>query len=171
MITKVEMTNNRIFLEEENYTRFFHMAEDGCWDSMCEFTGSRTDSDTEPGRRTKTASYLTCAKRRGTISSSDSNVMFYDEDSNTDFFLYKDDYMSYMTPNTGIAAGPTGSLNFAGTIDWAVDLQEFTDTQTVTLTLSRPLSNIECIIRRDLAVNTGSFCAFTCSFGYCPDQL
>jgi hypothetical protein len=80
--------NNKVFVGEASYGRSFHMASDSCWGPLCDFTGSRTQSDAKPGRCTKTSGYISNAEileisQRGDIQS------FHDSDSDTDVILYE----------------------------------------------------------------------------------
>lgn len=61
-------------------------------------------------------------------------------------------------------------FNFAGTIDWAVDLQTFSNEDKSHIP-DRPKSGKGCITGRDDTINTSELCAFTCSYGFCPETL
>ena len=65
------------------------MAKDGCWGPMCEFTGSRTKSDANPGRCTKTGGYLAYAEIAEILMGSNDARSFYDKDSQSSIMLYK----------------------------------------------------------------------------------
>jgi hypothetical protein len=65
------------------------MAQDGCWGPMCEFTGSRTESQAQPGRCTKTAGYLAAAEIDEIIKKDLGVKTFHDNASNTDVMLYQ----------------------------------------------------------------------------------
>lgn len=65
------------------------MAQDGCWGPTCDFTGSRTVSDANPGRCTKTGGYLAAAEINEIIKRGDGAQTFHDDASNTDVMLYK----------------------------------------------------------------------------------
>ena len=65
------------------------MAEDGCWGAMCDFTGSKTESDAKLGRCTDTSGYLANAEINELIKLSGGVQMFHDNGSNTDFILYE----------------------------------------------------------------------------------
>ncbi|KAL1959296.1 hypothetical protein VTO42DRAFT_2483 [Malbranchea cinnamomea] len=143
MITKTGVFNNKIFVGEASYGRSFHMAEDGCWGPMCEFTGSRTHSDAQPGRCTKTAGYLAYAEINEIIKAADGYNAFHDNATNTDVMLYKGDYISYMTPTTKETRRVDWkNLNFAGTID----LQYFSADDMDAL---RPPSGEGCVAGQD----------------------
>ncbi|EXL70031.1 hypothetical protein FOPG_14106 [Fusarium oxysporum f. sp. conglutinans race 2 54008] len=89
MITKAGVPNRKIFVGESSYGRSFHMAKDGCWGPMCEFTGSRTESDAAPGRCTKTGGYLAYAEIMEIINAKSGAETFYDKSSQSDVMLYK----------------------------------------------------------------------------------
>lgn len=81
------------------------------------------------------------------------------------------DYVSFMTPATkDKRRNDWKKLNFAGSIDWAVDLQAFTSDDIDTLP-SRPTSGTGCIQGRDDTINSDDLCAFTCEYGFCPPSL
>lgn len=65
------------------------MKEDGCWGPMCEFTGSRTQSDAKPGRCTKTGGYLAYAEIIEIIGRGNDIRTFHDDNSNSDIMLYE----------------------------------------------------------------------------------
>lgn len=82
------MPNNKIFVGEASYGRSFHMAQDGCWGPMCEFTGTRNQSDATPGRCTKTAGYIAAAEINEIIKNGNGAQTLSDDASNTDIILY-----------------------------------------------------------------------------------
>jgi hypothetical protein len=61
-------------------------------------------------------------------------------------------------------------LNFAGSIDWAVDLQAFTG-DDMNVSPDRPESGEGCVSGRDSTVNSEDLCEFSCKLGFCPDSL
>ncbi|KAI6086086.1 glycoside hydrolase family 18 protein [Hypoxylon rubiginosum] len=171
IITKAGVPNNKIFVGEASYGRSFHMAVDGCWGPTCDFTGSRTQSDAQPGRCTKEGGYIANAEideliRAGSVQ------QLHDADSNTDVLLYNGDYISYMTPVTkNTRREDWKDLNFAGSIDWAVDLQAF-GADDLNAAPDRPETGEEgCISGEDKTVNTGDLCEFACNYGFCPESL
>jgi hypothetical protein len=64
------------------------MAKDGCWSAMCEFTGSRTQSDAAPGRCTNTSGYLAQAEINELIQRKGVRSL-YDPVSNSDVMIYE----------------------------------------------------------------------------------
>lgn len=167
-VTKAGVPNNKVFVGEASYGRSFHMAQDGCWGPMCEFTGSRTKSDAQPGKCTNTSGYLAYAEITEIQKSGTAQKIFHDGKSNTDVMLYNGDYISFMTPTTkDTRRSDWKSLNFAGTIDWAVDLQSYTEDDRSHIP-GRPSSGQGCLGGRDNTEDTDELCEFTCEYGFCP---
>ncbi|KAM5368692.1 hypothetical protein ACJZ2D_009358 [Fusarium nematophilum] len=171
MITKAGVDNNKIFVGESSYGRSFHMAKDGCYGPMCEFTGSRTKSDAKPGRCTKTSGYLANAEINEILLSGKVSRSFYDKNSQSNVMLYEGDYVSYMTTETKNSRRDVWTnLNFAGSIDWAVDLQQFTTADFESIP-ERPKSGHGCIEGDELGLETDDLCTFSCAYGFCPESL
>lgn len=171
MITKAGVPNNKVFVGEASYGRSFHMASDGCWGPMCDFTGSRTQSDAKAGRCTASGGYLAYAEIAELLKQGQNAQIFHDNDSGSDIMLYKGDYISYMTPDKKEERRKAWhDLNFAGTIDWAVDLQRFGD-EDIDTPAQRPESGEGCVAGEDSTTNTGDLCEFTCLLGFCPESL
>ncbi|KAF2132617.1 carbohydrate-binding module family 24 protein [Dothidotthia symphoricarpi CBS 119687] len=172
IITKAGTPNNKIFVGESSYGRSFHMATDGCWQPMCEFTGSRTKSDATPGRCTGESGYISLAEINEVLGRNVGARIFHDGASNSDIILYNGDYISYMTDTTkNTRRNDWKGLNFAGTIDWAVDLQQFTSDDFDAPPKNGAPGTRGCVGGRDINVNTGDLCAFSCSFDFCPETL
>ncbi|GAB1317774.1 chitinase [Madurella fahalii] len=153
IITKAGVPNNKVFVGEASYGRAFHMAKDGCW-GPC------------------TRGYLALAEINEIIKrSGDNTLYFYDSESNTDILLYNGDYISYMTPaSKETRRAELVSLNFAGSVDWAVDLQSFAEDDKGA-PVTRPESGVGCVAGEDLTTNTDDLCYFTCRLGFCPESL
>lgn len=78
-----------------------------------------------------------------------------------------------MTPTTkSTRRKDWADLHFAGTIDWAVDLQAFTsDEFTIPPTKEVAFDGQSCIWGTDASGQSGTLCDFTCTYGYCPQPL
>jgi hypothetical protein len=63
-------------------------------------------------------------------------------------------------------------LHFAGTVDWAVDLQTFgEDDKNATATRPVDENGEGCVHGADLTLNTADLCEFSCRYGFCPERL
>lgn len=172
IVTKAGVPNNKIFVGESSYGRSFHMASDGCWGPMCEFTGSRTKSDAQPGRCTGEGGYIGLAEINEIIQEAEAVERFHDDESNSDILLYKGDYISYMTPITkDTRREDWKKFNFAGSIDWAVDLQSFGSTDFNAPPNNGAAGSQGCVSGEDSTVNSGDICEFSCKFDFCPESL
>jgi hypothetical protein len=60
-------------------------------------------------------------------------------------------------------------LNFAGTIDWAVDLQSFTKEDAKQF--DRTESGDGCVEGDDDTIDSGDLCKHACHYGFCPTSL
>ncbi|RYP87128.1 hypothetical protein DL769_000587 [Monosporascus sp. CRB-8-3] len=150
MITKAGVPSSMIYVGESSYGRSFKMTKAGCDGPTCTFEGERLWSEAMPGMCTDTAGYISNAEIeqiKATTSNvkvwhdarSNSDVMvYYGQISRTNFFAdrrYADkrdgvdtEWVAYMTETTKATRRERWQgLGFAGTIDWAVDLQQFTD--------------------------------------------
>jgi len=84
---------------------------------------------------------------------------------------FSGDYISYMTPQTKDARrAEWKSFNFAGTVDWAVDLQQFT-AQEMRVLPQRPESGEGCTSGEGITLDSGDLCDFTCLYGFCPESV
>ncbi|KAG8626437.1 hypothetical protein KVT40_005382 [Elsinoe batatas] len=172
MVVKAGVQNYQVFVGEASYGRSFHMARDGCWGPMCDFTGTREKSDAQPGRCTKTGGYLGYAEITELGRTESSVSTFHDDASNSDIMLYKGDYISYMSPTTKDTRREFfKGLNVGGSIDWAVDLQKL-GTDDSDRPFEKPDTGAEgCTQGEDATLNTGDLCSFACSYGVCPESL
>ncbi|KAH7016502.1 uncharacterized protein B0I36DRAFT_397093 [Microdochium trichocladiopsis] len=128
MITKAGVSPSKIFVGESSYGRSFRMAKAGCDGPMCKYTGDRLNSEAAPGRCTVTRGYISNAeidnirKTYGTVKS------WHDARSDSDLLVYdRFEWVAYMSDETKLSRRKHWEgFGFAGTIDWAVDLQKFT---------------------------------------------
>ncbi|KAK3896844.1 killer toxin subunits alpha/beta, partial [Staphylotrichum tortipilum] len=130
MLTKAGVPPSKIFVGESSYGRSFKLAQAGCEGPMCTFLGGRTSSQAAPGRCTGTGGYLANAEIDEIIDIyPDDAKSWHDGDTNSDMLLYGGgvEWVAYMTPLTKRTRRDYWkSMGFAGTVDWAVDLQSFT---------------------------------------------
>ncbi|KAG8408038.1 hypothetical protein J3459_018274 [Metarhizium acridum] len=125
MITKVGVPSNKIVVGVASYGRSFKMAEAGCYGPLCKFTGTPRRSYAAKGRCTGTSGYIANAEIEEILTSgrvnkqwrdAGSNIMVYDD---TEWVAYMDDKHKDIRTQFYLMN------NFAGTTDWAVDLQKF----------------------------------------------
>lgn len=151
MVTKAGVDSGKVVVGVSSYGRSFKMASAGCDGPNCKFTGGRLDSNAKKGECTDTAGYISNAEinkiigsvstriKRGSSNtttnslgirgSSRVNRHFVDASSNSNILVYDDtEWVAYMTPEirsqrTNLYKG----LNLGGSVNWATDLEEFTD--------------------------------------------
>jgi hypothetical protein len=93
----------------------------------CTFTGP--SSGATPGICTQAAGYISNAEieEAKVVNSTDTHY-YYDSVTDTDNMFYGSNWVSYMSEGTKNARTLIYQrLNFAGTVDWAIDLQAYTD--------------------------------------------
>ncbi|KAI1483610.1 glycoside hydrolase family 18 protein [Daldinia eschscholtzii] len=128
MITKAGVPTKKVVVGVTSYARSFKMADPNCSGPMCTFLGSNTSSPAEPGECTLTAGYISNAEINRIINKKpESSRTWYDSEVDADFVVYDStEWASYMSDNTKQSrANRWKSFNFAGIIDWALDLQHF----------------------------------------------
>ena len=80
------------------------------------------------------------------------------------------DYISYMTPQTKDSRREKWrGGNFAGSIDWAVDLQEFSDADW-SVKPKIPENGQGCISGEGYGIDSGELCEFACTYGFCESS-
>lgn len=103
------------------------MTQPGCTGPDCTFGGSNTASTAQPGDCTGTAGYISnyeinlILENNVTATGVQSS---YDAGSDSNILVYNQNWVAYMDDTT--KASRTNwykGLNFAGTVDWAIDLQ------------------------------------------------
>ncbi|KAK8146893.1 hypothetical protein G3M48_002468 [Beauveria asiatica] len=127
MITKAGAPSGKVVVGVASYGRSFKMAAAGCEGPQCLFTGSARQSNAAKGRCTDTAGYISNAEISEIISSGRATRQWKEVGSN--MLVYDDtEWVSYMDDNMKTLRSKFYDMyNFAGTTDWAVDLQRFVD--------------------------------------------
>jgi chitinase len=138
MITKAGVPSNKIAVGVTSYGRSFEMAQADCSTPGCKYTGR--DSGAYPGPCTGTAGYISNAEihaildgtgRRkmpdGSLQPITSYSSYFDEDSNSNIAVYEStQWVGYMEDSVKADRKALfQGFNFAGIIDWAIDLQGF----------------------------------------------
>ncbi|KAL7940236.1 glycoside hydrolase family 18 protein [Trichoderma barbatum] len=127
MITKARVPSNKVVVGVSSYGRSFKMSQAGCTGPMCQFTGTPRVSNAAKGR---------CMDTSGCISNAEiEDIPFFGKvnkqwtDAGSNILVFNDtEWVAYMTDTTKAdRATLYASYNFAGTSDWAVDLQEYVD--------------------------------------------
>ncbi|KAI0181182.1 putative glycosyl hydrolase, family 18 [Hypoxylon sp. FL1284] len=127
MITKAGAPTAKVVIGVASYGRSFKMAKAGCDSELCQFTGSPRQSNAAKGRCTDTGGYISNAEIFDIIQSGKVNRQWTKEGSN--FLVYNDtEWVAYMDDDMKVKRAEFyDSYNFAGTTDWAVDLQYYWD--------------------------------------------
>lgn len=131
MLTKAGVPTKQIAVGVSSYGRSFKMAQAGCTGPMCTFTANADNSSqAEPGECTATAGYISNAEINNIVNANVSTGVkaWYDSKTDSNYAVWEDtQWVSYMSDDVKASRKKRWQgLNFAGTIDWAVDLAEFT---------------------------------------------
>ncbi|PHH90082.1 hypothetical protein CDD83_4590 [Cordyceps sp. RAO-2017] len=127
MITKAGAPSNKVVVGVASYGRSFKMAQAGCTGPMCRFTGTPRTSHAAKGRCTDTSGYISNAEIAEIIQGGRVNKQW--KEAGSSMMVYNDtEWVAYMDDDTKAARSRFyDEYNFAGTTDWAVDLQKFVD--------------------------------------------
>ncbi|KAL2862689.1 uncharacterized protein BJX67DRAFT_292234 [Aspergillus lucknowensis] len=129
MITKAGVEGGKIVVGESSYGRSFKMSKEGCTGPECLFEGGWLDSKAKKGLCTDTAGYISNAEIDDIIQNNADVEQWYDSDSGSDILVYDGtEWVAYL--GEGLKQTRRWhweSYNMAGTVDWAVDLQNYTN--------------------------------------------
>ncbi|KAF2730201.1 glycoside hydrolase [Polyplosphaeria fusca] len=125
MITKAGVDSGKVVVGVASYGRSFKMEKAGCDTENCKFTGSPRLSNAYKGRCTTTGGYISNAEIQEIIDRGNVQKKYKKEGSmvmvfnNTEWVAWMDDSLKSSRSKF------YDTYNFAGTTDWAVDLQKF----------------------------------------------
>lgn len=131
MLTKAGVQANQIMVGVSSYGRSFKMADSSCTGVTCKFTGSRNHSEAGAGICTGTPGYIADAELQYLIDAEDWSdegdvQTWYDSKSDSNMMTWYGNWVAYMNVSTKDSRTSwIKGLNFGGTTDWAVDLQDF----------------------------------------------
>ncbi|OTA07931.1 GH18, chitinase CHI18-8 [Trichoderma parareesei] len=138
MLTKAGVKSTKIAVGVTSYGRSFRMADQNCSEPMCTFLGGKLDSKAYKGRCTGTAGYISNAEITEIINKHGNYSIvntYIDGDSASNILEYGNngavDWVAYM--DGGLKAERIKwiqLLNFAGSSDWAIDLETFATEDT-----------------------------------------
>ncbi|KAK9415412.1 putative chitinase [Seiridium unicorne] len=131
MITKAGVPTYQIAVGISSYGRSFKMAEAGCTGPLCTFTANADNSSQAmPGECTVTPGYISNAEILDILSANVSSGVqsWYDEKTDSNYAVWDDtEWVAYMTDEVKESRKTLWkNQDFAGTVDWAIDLAEFT---------------------------------------------
>ncbi|KAF6802835.1 Killer toxin subunits alpha/beta 6 [Colletotrichum sojae] len=131
MITKAGVPAHKVLVGVATYGRSFKIAESTCYGPDCTFEGTSDESPAAKGECTDTGGYLSLAEINKILSEDPTARTWIDTSSgsNSNVMVYQyDEWVAYMDDNIRqTREGLAKRRNFGGTIEWAVDLQEFLD--------------------------------------------
>ncbi|OAA59939.1 Glycoside hydrolase, subgroup, catalytic core [Cordyceps fumosorosea ARSEF 2679] len=132
LITKAGVESRKIVVGVSSYGRSFRMQDPSCSGPLCFYTGTRDHSEAYKGRCTVTSGYISNAEMAEIVELQSYSTVkqYYDKDSDSNVLEYGDgnaiDWVAYMDDETKASRSDwVKGLNFAGTSDWAADLNSF----------------------------------------------
>jgi GH18 family chitinase len=126
MVTRAGVESHKVVVGVSSYGRSFKMSSSTCRGPQCTFLGGRNDSKAKKGRCTDTAGYISDFEINEIISKGGAIKKWYDEATDSDYLVYEgDEWVAYMSKVTkSRRMRDYMKLNFGGTTDWAIDLQD-----------------------------------------------
>ncbi|KAJ5538484.1 hypothetical protein N7494_007963 [Penicillium frequentans] len=122
MITKAGVATNSVMVGVTSYGRSFQMTTAGCTDSSCTWSAAG-----EAGECTQTAGYISKAEINQILDDDSDAYSLFDSASDSNIVVYNEtQWVGYMTTTTkSTRTSYYKTFNFAGTTEWAIDLEEF----------------------------------------------
>lgn len=129
MITKAGVPAHKVLVGVATYGRSFKMTTPGCTGPDCTFVGEK-NSPARKGECTDTGGYLALAEIKKIMKENPSARQWTDANSGSNIMVYNTtEWVGYMDDNIRRAREVKAMRrNFGGTIEWAVDLQDFIET-------------------------------------------
>ncbi|KAF5002926.1 hypothetical protein FDECE_10481 [Fusarium decemcellulare] len=126
MITRAGVESHKVVVGVSSYGRSFKMSSSTCRGPQCTYLGGRNDSKAKKGRCTDTAGYISDFEINEIIAKGGAIKKWYDEATDSDYLVYEgDEWVAYMSKVTkSRRMRDYMKLNFGGTTDWAIDLQD-----------------------------------------------
>ncbi|KAH8692178.1 glycoside hydrolase family 18 protein [Talaromyces proteolyticus] len=158
MITKAGVPANKVIVGVASYGRSFGMSDPAsCQQSIfnpkCTFTGPNSGAD--PGVCTVTPGYISNAEIEQLQWINESVTYKFDPGSDSDMLFNGTTWIGYMTDTTKSTRTEFyKGLNFGGTIEWAVDLEQWTGDNEAPLGIDNELPATSPIEACDATYNT-----------------
>ncbi|KAH8703522.1 hypothetical protein BGW36DRAFT_423083 [Talaromyces proteolyticus] len=122
MISKAPVATSMIMVGVASYGRSFEMTTVGCWTSSCTWEAA---GEAEPC--TQTAGYISNAEINQILQENSNAQSLYSSGDSSNILVYNDtQWVSYMSSaNKANRMAYYKTFNFAGTGEWAIDLEAF----------------------------------------------
>ncbi|KAJ5927853.1 hypothetical protein N7466_006809 [Penicillium verhagenii] len=122
MITKAPVATSSIMVGVTSYGRSFEMTTAGCYTSDCTW-----DAAGAAGPCTDTAGYISNAEINQILAENSNSEQLFSSGDDSDIVVYNDtQWVAYMTNTTkSTRTAYYETFNFAGTSEWAIDLEEY----------------------------------------------
>jgi chitinase len=132
MITKAGVEAQQIVIGVSSYGRSFRMNDASCSGPFCTYSGDKNHSMAYAAPCTSTSGYIANAEIHDIIKNGSFSIVnsYIDTDSDSNILIYGDsgkvDWVAYMDGD--LKANRINwikGLNFGGSSDWAIDLQDY----------------------------------------------